>query len=452
MTIEIELPDGTVLEAPDGADPERVAKAYLSKQSQQPKPLSPGMVGFRPGDKPNFGIGDFFKPIAGIGENALMMGTGAAAQIPAGLHGIGASLLPGGKTGAQAVNDTLGALTYMPRTQEGQRIADTLGGAAEGLDARVKDTLSSDSPLLSTALEALLYMPPALAGARAIPKPSAKAKLAPPPTTPELFQAGSAAFKSARQHGAKISPQSGERFRSVFDSLRDEGGQPLRFNETLHPDSSAVLADIRKAAQKDLSFDDLVELRELAADAAGAQKPRDAFRGRVLRDAIDDFIDGIGADDIAGGNSATAVEQLRIARDNWSRARKAEVIDRIIEKAATSAQSYSGSGFENSLRINFKNLANNDKKIKIFNKAERDAILAVARGDSLDNLYRAIGKFNPKGVITGGLLPVALSTVSPALALSVAGAGALARRAATKRTIANANAASETVRRGSRKP
>lgn len=32
MAVEIELPDGTILEAPDGADPEKVAKAYLAKQ------------------------------------------------------------------------------------------------------------------------------------------------------------------------------------------------------------------------------------------------------------------------------------------------------------------------------------------------------------------------------------------------------------------------------------
>ena len=38
MPIEIELPDGTVLEAPDDADPSAVAKAYLAKQSTPQQP------------------------------------------------------------------------------------------------------------------------------------------------------------------------------------------------------------------------------------------------------------------------------------------------------------------------------------------------------------------------------------------------------------------------------
>jgi hypothetical protein len=36
LAIEIELPDGTILEAPDGADASAVAKAYLAKQSSPP--------------------------------------------------------------------------------------------------------------------------------------------------------------------------------------------------------------------------------------------------------------------------------------------------------------------------------------------------------------------------------------------------------------------------------
>lgn len=42
MATEVELPDGTILEIPDGADPSAVAKAYLAKRNQKPKPLSLG--------------------------------------------------------------------------------------------------------------------------------------------------------------------------------------------------------------------------------------------------------------------------------------------------------------------------------------------------------------------------------------------------------------------------
>jgi hypothetical protein len=38
MSLEIELPDGTVLDAPDDADPSAVARAYMAKQAPQPAP------------------------------------------------------------------------------------------------------------------------------------------------------------------------------------------------------------------------------------------------------------------------------------------------------------------------------------------------------------------------------------------------------------------------------
>jgi hypothetical protein len=64
MTMEIELPDGTVLEAPDGSDPGAVAKAYLAKQQQPAQP--PQQVGHGAGLLTNleqgmtFGLNDEF--------------------------------------------------------------------------------------------------------------------------------------------------------------------------------------------------------------------------------------------------------------------------------------------------------------------------------------------------------------------------------------------------------
>jgi hypothetical protein len=43
MSLEIELPDGTILDAPDDADPSAVAKAYLSKQAQPATPARTNM-------------------------------------------------------------------------------------------------------------------------------------------------------------------------------------------------------------------------------------------------------------------------------------------------------------------------------------------------------------------------------------------------------------------------
>ena len=66
MATEIELPDGTVLEAPDGADPSKVAKEYLAKNPQ--KPAAPQA------EKPGW--------FAGLGNELYGAAKGAAGLIP----------------------------------------------------------------------------------------------------------------------------------------------------------------------------------------------------------------------------------------------------------------------------------------------------------------------------------------------------------------------------------
>lgn len=59
---------------------------------------------------------------AAIGEPVLTFLTGAAAEPISGLAGIGAALIPGGKSGGEMVEDTRETFTYQPRTQPGQDV------------------------------------------------------------------------------------------------------------------------------------------------------------------------------------------------------------------------------------------------------------------------------------------------------------------------------------------
>jgi len=66
MSIEVELPDGTILEAPDGADPSKIAKNYLAKNPQKPAIPQP--------EKPGF--------FSGLGHELYGAAKGAAGLIP----------------------------------------------------------------------------------------------------------------------------------------------------------------------------------------------------------------------------------------------------------------------------------------------------------------------------------------------------------------------------------
>lgn len=78
LPIEIELPDGTVLEAPDDADPSAVAKAYLSKQSQPAAPERSALSRFV-GTKEQWTDPEAWKRLAGL---TARIPIDAAASIP----------------------------------------------------------------------------------------------------------------------------------------------------------------------------------------------------------------------------------------------------------------------------------------------------------------------------------------------------------------------------------
>lgn len=65
--------------------------------------------------------------LEGLAEAGATLASGIAAEPLAGLAGIGAALIPGGRTGGQAVADTREALTYSPRTQGGKAAVNSAG-------------------------------------------------------------------------------------------------------------------------------------------------------------------------------------------------------------------------------------------------------------------------------------------------------------------------------------
>lgn len=130
MTIQAQLPDGRVLEFPDGTDPQVIQSAVkklllqqqgLPQQGQsapiQPAPAAPReLTGF---------------PGSGFIEPALSVGSAIAAEPIAGLAGIGRALTGDPVAAGQTVEDVQQALTFQPRTEKGQESLRALGEFVE---------------------------------------------------------------------------------------------------------------------------------------------------------------------------------------------------------------------------------------------------------------------------------------------------------------------------------
>jgi hypothetical protein len=482
------------ISAPDGATEAQVMTYARSQFSKQPKrdlkaenpaeydTASPEYQA-KYGNKP-------FNPAAAVPEALMQAGSafgGAVASGYAGLGALGAKALGADVSPGDVVNNVQSAMTYQPRTDEGRVASDVLGYvpaklgqlAEAGGDALLR-TPMTPSPYVpaqyagtgagsgAATIGNLMVQgaPAALAGSifrgrgtatssRSVgadtgrPTP-AKAPDAPgkaglggvPPTIEELAAQSKAAYKRASDAGVEINPGSFSNLRNrVNVALKNEG-----LDKTLHPQTTAALKRINESKGA-ISLDQLETLRKIANDARGGINKADGRMAKKIVDELDNYTESLSRKDLTSGDPA-GMAALKEARSLYARKSKAEEIARLVKRAEDSAPNFSASGYENALRIQFKQLAMNDKKMRRFSPEEQAAIRKVARGGPMENAMRMLGKFAPTGVVSG-MAAALVSTVPGGIALPAAGIGA--RYAATRMTKANALKAEEVMRRGPKK-
>jgi hypothetical protein len=262
------------------------------------------------------------------------------------------------------------------------------------------------------------------------------------PTRAELAEAAKAAYKRADEAGVVVSANSLKGLKTRIVSMTKKEG----IDKDLHPDSSAALKRITQA-DGDLTLSELETLRKLSKDAQGSIKPADKRLAGMIVDELDEYIDNLGAADVVAGDAAKA-KALKEARGLYSRAKKSELIEGMLQRAKDASANFSGSGMENAVRREFISLAKNKKQMRMFTSEEQAAIRRVAQGGRLDNAFRFIGKFAPTGVVSGVLSGGAGAYVGGPLGAALPLAGLAGREIATRRTLRNVRAADELMRLG----
>lgn len=454
MTREARLHDGRVLQFPDNT-PDSVIDATVKRElglDAEPAVQS--------SDKPKYG--GFIDEAVGLAETGAQLASGVVATPIAGLHGIAAGLIPGGKTGAQAVEDTSEALTYQPRTDVGRRtsqaVAKPFEAYAEWADRIAEVSGDPDDVLGATAVRTAILGAPALfmlkGGPKGSPvKPSPKVAKSiskslqkqPPPSVNELFNKGAKAFKDADKAGVVIRKDAAQGLAQRINSKLTKDG----LDPTLHPRSTAALQRVMHDTQVDMPFAKLETLRKIAKDAAGSLEKSDRRFGKVIINEIDDFIQSMDGHAVTRGDSAAARASILKARDYWSRASKGELLEGLVDRAGIRAGQFSGSGFENAIRTEFRQLALNQNRMRMFTAAEQAAIKRVAQGGAIANGLRMVGKFAPRGVISTAISVGGGSSIGgPLGAVILPMVGEAGRYGATVATKSAARKAAELARSG----
>ena len=266
------------------------------------------------------------------------------------------------------------------------------------------------------------------------------------PTIPELQEQASGLYRRAEQNGVSADPMMTQQFADDFrDTLRREGqlGPAGRISDAPSNTNKAHNL-IEQYAGQPMRPTEMDTIRRVISDGRSSPDASDQRLSRILLDQFDDFVRPL----------APEFDQ---ARDVSSRYLQAQDLEQARELAGASASQFTGSGFENALRREYRALDRGTiKGREWFEPDVSEAIQNVSRGTTLSNLARGVGKLAPTGVVSGGIgmgVPSALgmSALGPAGAAIgplVGGIGAGGRMAATNMGIRNADIAELTARNG----
>jgi hypothetical protein len=267
------------------------------------------------------------------------------------------------------------------------------------------------------------------------------------PTVQQLDDAAGLKYEAARASGV-VAPQQGTQ--AISATIRkiavDEGLiSPTGRLDTSRPMIAEALRTFQDYSKGTMTVPQMQSVRRKLTDAAGSPTPGERRIAMKMLEEFDNFTSKL-APQLAEGNAI------------YHQMKKGELIEKTIELAGSRAGQFSGSGFENALRTEFRALERQIIKgeLKGLSQAEIDAITKVARGGVPENIARYIGKFAPTGVVPfmGGAVPAVVGTATGnpvlgmAASLGLMGAGAAGRSAATYMTSRNAQIAAELARNG----
>ena len=431
-------PDGKeiTLIGPEGASQEQVIaqaqKLYNPKASPKTTTLQPDvplvasqMPKQVPIEEPSTSMMDKLKALyevpATIGSGMVAQPVGAAYGA---FKGITGPKTPQAMQEAQQAGSQLSQkLQYQPTSPASVNALESISGALE--TAKIPPYLGNIGAIPS-AIQASQVVRPLAQEARQIAQPAVNTMaqalrrepsiLKTAPSAEQLSQTSRNLFTSAKESGVELNAKDfATNMAGIGKELRNEGYDPR-----LYPKLSVALDEMTQSGiPKD--FNELSTLRKFIKGAQKSADPDERRLATILKDDFDTYVSNIPESSVVGG-SKEGLKQWKEARDTYSRLSKSEVFTDMLENAQLDKSKFSMSGMENSLAQQLRQLAKNDKKMRLFTQAEQEAIKKAAKGGVGQNALRFIGKFAPTS---------AVSSIPALLATSISGPAGLAATAAS---------------------
>lgn len=322
-----------------------------------------------------------------------------------------------------------------------------LGGTQGALGGALQPVQDTDNFALEKAKQVGMGAATGAAFSGAVAAKDKLSALAERPELPPVNQLKSranAAYEAADQAGVEVNQSSVNTLADALESSIKQGG----YHKKLHPRIGVVLEELDSLRGRTPTLGDLEIYRRILRNAGTSMDDSERRLAGNLIEKLDDFVENLKPGQLASGDQSGINAMFR-ARKLWRQAKATEAMEDMVERAGVRAGQFTGSGFENALRTEFRQFALNKKKMRGLTETQQAAIKKVASGGPVGNIVRWIGKWAPTGVVSttaGGGLGGAVGGPVGALALPALGqAGRIGANALTSR---NARLAAEAMRGG----
>jgi hypothetical protein len=459
-------PDGKeiTLIGPEGASQQDViTQAQKLYKPQAPQPRLGGTIMFtdvpqvitaqnRGSVLPEAPQRTMMERVKGLGEVAGTLASGVIAQPVGAAYGVYKGITSpnigtqqGVQEAQQAGAELANKLQYTPSTPAGNEMLGAVGEAignaklppyignigvipsmAQAVRPLAQEAKQVAQPAVNTMAQALRREPSVLKAA---------------PSAEELAQTSRNLFTSARESGVELNSKDfATNMAGIGKELRNEGYDPR-----LYPKLAVALDEMTQSGiPKD--FNELSTLRKFIQGAQKSADPDERRLATILKDDFDNYVSNIPESSVVGG-SKEGLKQWKEARDTYAKLSKSEVFTDMLENAQLDKSKFSMSGIENSLAQQLRQLAKNDKKMRLFTETEQEAIKKAAKGGVGQNALRFVGKFAPTSAVSS--IPALLATsVSGPVGLAATAASMGARIGATQMRKSDVNKLAALMRAG----
>lgn len=406
-------------------------------------PVAAGTAGgFMVGGAPGALVGGLTVPLAELGTQAANVLLPEKYQIPSPTGAVESLLTRLGfpvpetrgeralQAGASALTGTAGQLQAFPtiartaQTELGRSLATQLGQAPTRQLAAAAPSAAAAQTVGEVTGSPTAGMVAGM-GTGAAFGVGAKQPFA--PTREELAAKSTQLFERAKESGVMFNaPKFANKMDGVMNSLRDEGYEvggaypklDIAFKRLTDP-----------TTPKD--FTGLTNLRKAIRSAQASIDPEERRMATILKDKFDDYVANAPSSDILGANTKTGTALWKQARDEYSKLMKSDIFEDMFENAKLDVSKFTQSGYENSLAQQLRQLAKNDKKMRLFTKEEQSAIKSAAKGSTVQNMLKFYGRFAPTSSVSG-LFAGGGIAIEPTIGLPFTVGALASRRGATK--------------------